>query len=211
LGLAAAIAPNVASPIAPLAPARSDNDLRTALGRVCTALAAELAANSGDDWDWFEQRFTWGNARMPEALLRGSAALGNAQWRDDGLRSLRFLASVTQPKDVFIPIGNHGWYERGQERAVYDQQPIEACAMVDAWLAAARLTGAIEYESKALEAFSWFLGLNTERLVVADTRTGGCRDGLGQSELNLNMGAESTLSYVHAHAVLAAAFRRKTG
>lgn len=210
LGLAAAIAPEVASPIAPRAPARSAAGLRTALEGICTALVAELAANAGDGWAWFEQRFTWGNARMPEALLRGAAALGNAKWRDAGLRSLGFLASVTQPKDVFIPIGNHGWYERGGERAVYDQQPIEACAMVDAWLAAARLTGAIEYESKALEAFSWFLGLNTERLAVAEPRSGGCRDGLGPGELNMNMGAESTLSYVHAHAVLAAAFRRKT-
>jgi hypothetical protein len=210
LGLAAAIAPELAAPIPPIGTAVSSAKIREALERLCASLAAELARNASEGWEWFEPLLTWGNARMPEALLRGALALGNPALGVDGLRALTFLASVTQSKDVFVPIGNHGWYERGGERAIYDQQPIEACAMVDAWLAAARLTGAIEYESKALEAFSWFVGLNTERLAVVEARSGGCRDGLGPSELNLNMGAESTLSYVHAHAALAAAFRRKT-
>jgi hypothetical protein len=209
LGLAAAIAPDKAAPIPPIGIALSDPSLRPALERLCGSLAAELDHNTREGWEWFEPLLTWGNARMPEALLRGAAALAEPKLEKAGLRSLRFLASVTQPKDVFVPIGNHGWYERGGERAIYDQQPIEACAMVDAWLAAARLTGAIEYESNALEAFSWFVGLNTERLAVVEARSGGCRDGLGPGELNMNMGAESTLSYIHAHAALAAAFRRK--
>ncbi|HEV2037830.1 MAG TPA: hypothetical protein VGQ96_04410, partial [Candidatus Eremiobacteraceae bacterium] len=67
-----------------------------------------------------------------------------------------------------------------------------------------------EYESKALEAFSWFLGLNTDRLALADPESGGCRDGLERGKLNTNMGAESTLSYLHAHAALAAHFHQKT-
>ena len=213
LGLAAAFAPEIAAPIPPIAGAgtqrhANQREARLVLSRLCTSLAAELDANAREGWDWFEQTLHWGNARVPEALLRGAAALNNQEFHRAGMRSLRFLASVTHRTDVFVPIGNRGWYSRGGVRAIYDQQPIEACGMVDAWLAAARLTDPVEYESKALEAFAWFLGLNTDRLVVVDPDRGGCYDGLMLGKVNLNMGAESTLSYVHAHAAIAAHFRR---
>jgi len=212
LGLSAAIAPSVAAPIPVVDATWAQADagkIRGVLERQCNKLATLLDANAQPQWDWFESFMTWGNARIPEALLRGSAALGDPNLRSAGLRTLDFLASVTHEKDVFIPVGNKGWYERGTERAIYDQQPIEACAMVDLWLAAAKLTGQVEYESKALEAFSWFIGLNTDRLAVVETESGGCRDGLEPGKLNTNMGAESTLSYVHAHASLAAYFSQK--
>jgi hypothetical protein len=212
LGLAAATAPAAAAPIPAGNPMLAPADItrmRSVLERQCAKLTALLEANAQPEWDWFESFMTWGNARMAEALLRGAAALGDPALRAAGLRTLGFLASVTHEKDVFVPIGNKGWYERGADRAIYDQQPIEACAMVDAWLAAAKLTGQVEYESKALEAFSWFLGLNTDRLAVVEAQSGGCRDGLEPGKLNINMGAESTLSYVHAHASLAAYFRQK--
>jgi hypothetical protein len=212
LGLAAATAPDKASPI----PA-TRNVLEAAtrkralqiLEKFCSALVLEFERNASADWQWFAPRLTWGNARIPEALLRGAAAANRPDWQDIGMKALTFLASITQPESTFIPIGNHGWFERGGERAVYDQQPIEACAMVDAWLAAAALTDKLEYEGKALEAFSWFLGLNTGRTPVVEPSSGGCHDGLKPSEVNANMGAESTLSYLQAHANLAAAFRRK--
>ena len=85
---------------------------------------------------------------------------------------------------------------------VHDQQPIEACAMVDVWIAASKIAGRMAYASKAVEAFGWFFGENTERIVMVE-KTGGCHDGLSISGVNRNMGAESTLSYLHAHAALA--------
>jgi hypothetical protein len=41
----------------------------------------------------------------------------------------------------FIPIGSNGFYKRGCERARFDQQPVEAQAMVSACLEAHRITG----------------------------------------------------------------------
>ncbi len=211
LGLAAAVKPDAAAPIPPQEGMEQAEvvSAKQELVRLSGFLTSELRANADQAWQWFEQQLTWGNARQPEALLRAGAALDDAQLRHDGMRTLEFLASITHKDDMFIPIGNQGWYERGKTRAIYDQQPIEACGMVDAWLAAARLTDPLKYESKALEAFSWFLGLNTDRLALVVPEIGGCRDGLGRGELNMNMGAESTLSYVHAHASLAAHFRTK--
>jgi len=213
LGLAALVAPGDASPLASVVPAPTGpfaQRITQTLRGMCARLIAELHANSAGTWRWFEPMLSWGNARLPEALLRASVALPDSPLLpESGLTSLAFLGSITHSGDRFVPIGNHGWYERGSRRAIYDQQPIEACTMVDAWLAAARLTDRIEYESKALEAFSWFVGLNTEGLALADEASGGCHDGLAPGEINPNMGAESTLSFLHAHAALAAHLKAK--
>ncbi len=212
LGLAAALAPDSAAPTPPHGPPLPEalaTQVKALLQHLCARLAGEFETGAESGWEWFEPVLTWGNARLPEALLRGAAALRDDRFAEAGMRSFEFLASVTQDKDRFVPIGNRGWYRQDGVRAIYDQQPIEACAMVDAWLAAARLTDQLEYESKALEAFSWFLGLNTQRLALVDENTGGCYDGLEDGYVNLNMGAESTLSYVHAHAALAAHFTAK--
>jgi hypothetical protein len=47
-------------------------------------------------------------------------------------------------------------------------------------------------------AFDWFLGNNMLGQVVYDHTTGGCYDGVGEKEINLNQGAESTVSYLLA-------------
>ena len=46
--------------------------------------------------------------------------------------SMDFLLKTQMVDGVFVPIGNDGWYKRGGNRAFYDQQPLEAAAMVDA-------------------------------------------------------------------------------
>lgn len=166
-------------------------------------LLEQFEASATDDWAWWEPRLTWGNARIPHAMLRAALITGHEPYRTCGLRALEFLGSVTQPDDMFMPIGNNGWYERGGNRAIYDQQPIEANAMVDAWLAAADLTGERAYRRQALHAFYWFFGLNSEGMMVARPQTGGCHDGLERGRVNPNMGAESTLSYLLSHLAIA--------
>jgi hypothetical protein len=170
---------------------------------LASRLLDEFEAVATDDWSWWEPVLTWGNARVPHAMLRAALITGSEPYRACGLRALEFLGGITQPDDVFIPIGNDGWYPRGARRALYDQQPIEACAMVDAWLAAAELTGERAYRRQALHAFYWYFGVNTESLMVAQPESGGCHDGLLRSEVNPNMGAESTLSYLLAHVAIA--------
>jgi hypothetical protein len=211
LGLAAAVAPERAAP-APTAaklPQALEGQLRSALVATCERLRERFERHSTLEWPWWEPVLTWGNARLPEAMLRGAAALEDPNLETVGWRSLEFLASATQPQGTFVPIGNDGWFERGGKRAIYDQQPIEACAMVDLWLAASKITGQMQYATKALETFGWFFGANTERFAMVDP-SGGCRDGLGHRSFNVNMGAESTLSYLQAHAVMALALRRST-
>lgn len=116
-----------------------------------------------------------------------------------GLRSLEWLASVQCSEDgYFAPIGSNGFYARGEPKALFDQQPVEACAMVSACLEAQRVTGDERWAEHSRRAFNWFLGQNQLQQPLYDATTGGCRDGLHSDRANENQGAESTLSFLLA-------------
>ncbi|MFN6087013.1 MAG: hypothetical protein ACK476_19060, partial [Fluviicola sp.] len=51
-------------------------------------------------------------------------------------------------------------------------------------------------------AFNWFLGENQLHQIVYNPKTGGCYDGLEKSDVNLNQGAESTISYLMARLII---------
>jgi hypothetical protein len=55
-----------------------------------------------------------------------------------------------------------------------------------------------EYTRKMKLAFSWFLGNNHLHQIIYNPCTGGCYDGLEDTYINLNQGAESTVSYLMA-------------
>ena len=116
-----------------------------------------------------------------------------------GLQALRWLAEVqTSENGHFRPIGSNGFYRRGGSRANFDQQPIEAQAMVSACLAAYRATSDSTWYEQAQRAFDWFLGWNDLGLEVYSPTTGGCRDALHVDRVNRNQGAESTLAFLLA-------------
>jgi glycosyltransferase involved in cell wall biosynthesis len=163
---------------------------------------------SAPTWPWFEDRATYCNARLSQALIVSGTALAQAEMTAAGLRSLEWL-SATQCSDdgYFAPIGSNGFYPRGGPKAAFDQQPVEACAMVSASLEAARATGDARWPTDARRAFTWFLGQNQLQRPLYDATTGGCRDGLHADRANENQGAESTLSFLHALLEMRAADR----
>ena len=115
-----------------------------------------------------------------------------------GLRSLEWLAQLQSMDGYFAPIGSNGFFTRGQSRAIFDQQPVDACAMVSACLEASRISGDEIWMERAVRAFSWFLGQNQVQQALYDPRSGGCRDALHVDRVNENQGAESTLSFLLA-------------
>jgi glycosyltransferase involved in cell wall biosynthesis len=160
------------------------------------------------DWLWFEDRLTYCNPRLPQALMLSAARTGHDEMRAVAERTLNWLvAQYRSPNGTFAPVGSNGFHVRGQARADFDQQPVEACAMVSACLAAHRVTGDAHWANDARRAFDWFLGQNALQSPVFDVTTGGCRDGIHVDRLNENQGAESTLSFLLALAELRAADR----
>lgn len=151
------------------------------------------------DWRWFESRMTYANAVLPHALF-----VAAEHWPDEGFLdvardSFAFLDRVTTgaaSEGVFWPVGNEGWYPRGERKALYDQQPVEAATMADAALTAFRLLGNEEYLAAFRRADGWFHGQNSLREPLVDVSTGACCDGLMETGVNRNQGAESTLAYL---------------
>jgi hypothetical protein len=111
----------------------------------------------------------------------------------------------TSEDGYFRPIGCYGFYKRGESRANFDQQPIEACAMVSACLEAFRVTGDKYWHNQASRAFDWFLGWNDLGLEAYSTSSGGCYDALHVDRINQNQGAESTLAFLLSLAEMKAA------
>ena len=156
-------------------------------------------SHHSDEWRWYEDRLTYCNAALPHALLLCGQAMPNAAMTEAGLESLSWLADVQRADaGYFVPIGSNGFYPQGGERARFDQQPVEAQAMVSACLEAYRITVDKRWRKEALRAFEWFLGRNDLNLPVYDPTTGGCRDGLHPDRPNENQGAESTLAFLQA-------------
>ena len=116
------------------------------------------------------------------------------------LEALDWLANIQHPapQGHFVPIGSDGFYPKTGPRARFDQQPVEAAAMVSACLQALRVTGDARWRKEAWSAFNWFLGQNDLQVPLYDAATGGCRDGLHPDRANENQGAESTLSFLSA-------------
>lgn len=152
-----------------------------------------------DEWTWPEPVLAYENALLPHALIVAGRRLGDASMRRTGLAVLDWLIDAqTARGGNFSPVGNDGWWERGGTRARFAQQPIEATATILAVTAAFDVTGDPRYRRAAEAAYAWFLGDNDAGLVVADSATGGCHDGLTQEHVNENQGAESTLMWLTA-------------
>lgn len=151
------------------------------------------------DWPWCETRVTYCNARLPQALIATGSWMGDADMTATGIRSLDWLMSIQRtPEGYFAPVGSNGFFDRGMTAAVFDQQPVEACATVSACMHAFRTTGDHRWTEHARRAFTWFLGQNQLEQSLYDPLSGGCRDALHADRMNENQGAESTLSFLLA-------------
>jgi glycosyltransferase involved in cell wall biosynthesis len=168
-----------------------------AAGRALTGKLVVLwQACATETWPWFEISATYDNARLCQALLQSGQWLPDPEALAIGLKSLRWLVSVQRaPAGHFRPIGSDGFYHRDGAHADFDQQPLEAQAMVSACLEAFRATQDPFWSREAKRAFEWFLGRNDLGLPVYDSGSGGCGDGLHQDRVSENQGAESTLAF----------------
>jgi hypothetical protein len=183
------------------------------------------------DWPWFESRMTYANAVLPHALFIAARCWPAEDFLDVAEASFDFLDrettgcgkgdrhllceapfgpfrqkvpvtfSATGAEDIFWPIGNSDWYPHGEEKSLYDQQPVEAVTMADAALAGLALRGDVggeKYLAAFRRAHAWFHGQNSLREPLVDVHCGACCDALQRSGVNRNQGAESTLAYLWA-------------
>jgi glycosyltransferase involved in cell wall biosynthesis len=175
---------------------RRANQIRESLTAKMMQRYADAAT---DEWQWFEEMVSYANARLPHAMILSGRCMNDNMMLEVGLKSLRWLIGIqTSEAGSFQPIGSNGFYRRQKQRALFDQQPIEAQVSVSACIEAFHATSDMFWVSEARRAFEWFLGRNDLGLPLYDSSTGGCRDGLHMDRVSQNQGAESTLAFLIA-------------
>lgn len=167
-------------------------------------LAGSYADDRTEDWRWFEPELTYDNARLPQGLIAAGHRLGDADMLAAGLEALDWYGRQCAMDTPVVRLVGNGWRREGLDRGG-DEQPLDAAALVEAYVEALAATGARVHGRHAVHAFEWFLGRNKLGLPVYDYATGGCHDGIGETALNDNEGAESTLAYLQALLALDAA------
>lgn len=187
----------------------SDENLEAKLVSLCDRLIDAYQKNKSEDWHWFEEKLTYDNAIIPMALLKAYEITENYIYKEIGLEALSFLDQETLDNGYYNPIGNEGWYFKGKEKSLYDQQAIETMAAVMLYFQAYTATLDTKFIKNMFQTYLWFLGENSLRIPLYDHETNGCGDGLTPVGLNRNQGAESTLAFFISHLTVLKAFEKE--
>lgn len=153
---------------------------------------------SKPDWKWFEGYLTYANSVLPEAMLYAWLLTGDSTYKYIAQTSLNFLLSETFTEKGIEVISNKSWLKRGEEADEFGEQPIDVAYTIMTLGAFYKVWPENHYKQKMEKAFNWFLGDNRLHHIVYNPCTGGCYDGLEEKHVNLNQGAESTISYLLA-------------
>ncbi len=125
-----------------------NTEFKTALKEIADSICDLFDDNAEPGWEWFEDVLTYSNGMMPRALFMAYEVFGNYRYLEVAENSLKFLTSVCVIDGVLHPIGCNGWYIRGSERAMYDQQPVDPMAHMLSYLSA--YDARISYLSKII-------------------------------------------------------------
>ncbi|MEE9157629.1 MAG: glycosyltransferase, partial [Gammaproteobacteria bacterium] len=175
-----------------------DHQVRELLKSLGDRLRTRFRQYATKDWQWHESMLTYDNARLPQAMMACGRVTNDDDMVKIGLDVLEWLRDIQLDPSGgwFAPVGNQGWFRKSGSKAQYDQQPLEAAAMIGACIQAHECTQREEWVQLASTCFNWYLGENDQHAQLYDHASGGCRDGLTRDGVNENQGAESTLSYL---------------
>jgi hypothetical protein len=170
--------------------------------RIIKVLADRLVQmyrhESEKDWPWYESYLTYANSVLPEAMLLAWRETGDPIYKDIAMSTFDFLLSQTFNKDGIEVISNKNWLKKMEEPGPPGEQPIDVAYTILALDQFYEVIPNVDYRDKMETAFNWFLGNNRLHQIIYNPCTGGCYDGLEETQVNLNQGAESTISYLLA-------------
>lgn len=181
--------------------AQPDSIYSYALRQLGSKLVKMYHANSSPQWKWFEQNLTYGNSVLPEAMLEVYKLTKVEEYKVIAFVSFNFLLKHLFRNGEFTVISNQTWFSRGdsiKDHSLGGQQPIDVAYTILALKNFHQVFSNEGYQEKMELAFSWFLGNNHLKQIVYNPCTTGCFDGVELKNVNLNQGAESTVSYLLA-------------
>lgn len=173
---------------------------------IITELADRLVQmykhESREDWQWFESYLTYANSVLPEALLCAYLATKNIVYKEIAVTTFDFLISKIFTENRIKVISNQEWLYSNHAHVTKNseggEQPIDVAYTILALHRFNEEFKQYKYYNKIKIAFNWFLGNNHLNQIVYNPCTGGCYDGIEEKNVNLNQGAESTVSYLLA-------------
>jgi hypothetical protein len=173
-------------------------------------LVAMFNFENNESWLWYESYLSYANSIIPEALLKAYLTTEEPVYREIAQRSFNFLLAKTFYKNQIQVISNKYWLEEGQNYSARSshkilkggEQAIDVSYTIMALDSFYQEFGDQDYFEKMKSAFNWFLGDNSINQIIYNPCTGGCFDGLEETCVNLNQGAESTISYLLARLVI---------
>lgn len=153
------------------------------------------------EWHWFESYLTYGNSLLPEALLCAWITTKVEIYKQIADESFQFLLSKIFIEENIKVISNKGWLQKEiikNTPSIGGEQPIDVAYTILALSTFYKVFEDEKYLHMMKNAFNWFLGKNHLHQIIYNPATGGCYDGLEEGNVNLNQGAESTVSYLMA-------------
>ncbi len=175
------------------------DDLKIVIEKLGADLFESYSKESDDQWHWFESYLTYGNAVLPEAMLLAYKVAQDERYEEVAKNSFRFLLKHICSGSKFQVISNQNWFKKGDnfnDQPVGGQQPIDVAYTILALGEFYKYYEEEKYLKYMTTAFSWFLGNNHLSQTVYNPCTKGCYDGIEATNVNLNQGAESILSYL---------------
>ena len=177
---------------------KKNEEVLQLITKLADNLVSKYRGVSDKEWQWFEEYLTYGNALIPEAMLLASECTQSELFKDIAHKTFNFLLKTTFIDKNIKVISNRGWHHKGQDKNHFGEQPIEIAYTILALNTFYKTYKNEEYLHKMKIAFNWFLGENHLHQIIYNPVTGGCYDGLEEYQVNLNQGAESTVSYLLA-------------
>ncbi len=161
-------------------------------------LVSKYRGVSDKEWKWYEAYLTYANSLLPEAMLYAAMVTGNELFKTIAKSTFDFLLQHIFKANQIKVISNNGWYQKGTPANQFGEQPIDIAYTIFALDLFYQTFYDKSYLQKMFTAFNWFLGKNHLHQIIYNPCTGGCYDGLEETHINLNQGAESTVSYLLA-------------
>lgn len=175
----------------------NDQDIKKVINVFAERMLESYNKIADKNWHWFEEYLTYANALLPEAMLFAWKTTGNIKYRIIAMATFDFLLSTIFKEGQIKVISNSGWFHKMRKpNEGFGEQPIDVAYTILALDLFYSETKESQYINKLYIAFDWFLGLNHLNQVIYNRVTGGCYDGLEKDSVNLNQGAESTISYL---------------
>lgn len=182
--------------------AYKNEDIKLSIEKLADELLHHYDIHSEENWCWYEDYMTYANNVLPEAMMYSYLVTGDLKYKKIALITFDFLLSHYFMKGQLKVISNRGWFKKENERIFYGEQPIEVATTIIALDLFYEITQNKKYKDQLQLAFVWFLGNNHLKQIMYNPENGASYDGLEDTHVNINQGAESTLCFFKARLIM---------